>query len=243
MKKQLFKLTLLSSILFHLGIAQVGINTITPQGALDVTSTTDGLLIPRVALISIIDTTTLITPTLSEMVYNTNTSAVGFNQVKPGYYYWNGSKWVSILSSNSIKMYSGFYDIPSFSDNSTKNLCTLAQTGNWVVNLVGEGSEWSQRFSIANSNIFSLSGTNTMIGNLTSDISNGSTLTSNRVDILYSRNTTSVPVIGYGSATKFLMQGHIEAWTNDGNSKLTLSWWGHEFLTKTIRWNVTIINQ
>jgi len=30
--------------------AQVGIGTTTPQGALDITSTTDGLLIPRVSL-------------------------------------------------------------------------------------------------------------------------------------------------------------------------------------------------
>jgi hypothetical protein len=75
--------------------AQVGIGTVSPVGALDVSSTNEGLLIPRVAL-SATNVATVLTPTVSELVYNTFTSALGPNQVAPGFYYWNGTIWVPI---------------------------------------------------------------------------------------------------------------------------------------------------
>ncbi|TPV35530.1 hypothetical protein FJ651_01050 [Paucihalobacter ruber] len=73
--------------------AQVGIGTTDPQGALDITSTTDGLLIPRVALVNLA-TVTVVTPTESELVYNTAT----VNDVTPGYYYLSTATgpWVRI---------------------------------------------------------------------------------------------------------------------------------------------------
>jgi len=63
--------------------AQVGVGTITPVGALDITSNDDGLLIPRVALSSTLVVLPVITGTESELVYNTAT--VG--DVTPGFYY------------------------------------------------------------------------------------------------------------------------------------------------------------
>ncbi|WP_300565806.1 hypothetical protein [Flavobacterium sp.] len=80
--------------------AQIGLGTVTPQGALDVTSTTDGILIPRVAL-SATNVATVVTPTISEIVYNTFTSALGPNQVVPGFYYWDGAAWIAILSGSN----------------------------------------------------------------------------------------------------------------------------------------------
>lgn len=62
--------------------AQVGIGTTTPQGALDITSANDGLLIPRVALTNT-TTVTVTTPVASEIVYNT----AAINDVTPGFYY------------------------------------------------------------------------------------------------------------------------------------------------------------
>jgi hypothetical protein len=75
--------------------AQVGIGTTTPNGALDITSTTDGLLIPRVILTSTILPAPVITPTDSELVYNTGTTT-GANAVSPGFYSWNAalSTWI-----------------------------------------------------------------------------------------------------------------------------------------------------
>lgn len=96
--------TRLRTLLWYLSItiagtittkAQIGIGTTAPNAALDVTSTTDGLLIPRVALTITTAATPLTTPTTSEMVYNTATVA----DVTPGYYYWDGTKWVRLLST------------------------------------------------------------------------------------------------------------------------------------------------
>ena len=93
--------TFLTIILFFsISNAQVGIGTTAPNAALDVTSTTDGLLIPRVSLTAT-NIATVITPTTSELVFNTNTSAVGPNQVTPGFYYWDGSLWIRLSTGNS----------------------------------------------------------------------------------------------------------------------------------------------
>lgn len=77
--------------------AQVGMGTLTPQGALDITSTTDGLLMPRIAL-SATNVATVTTPTTSELVYNTFTSAAGATQVTPGFYYWDGAAWIAVAT-------------------------------------------------------------------------------------------------------------------------------------------------
>ncbi|MFT3793834.1 hypothetical protein [Flavobacterium sp.] len=76
--------------------AQVGISTATPNGALDITSTNDGLLVPRIALTNT-TTATVVTPTTSELVYNTAT----INDVTPGFYYWDGAKWVRLQAGKT----------------------------------------------------------------------------------------------------------------------------------------------
>ena len=68
-----------------LSFAQVGINTTTPNAALDVTSTDDGLLIPRVALTASNVASPLTLPTISELVYNTATAGISPNNVTPGF--------------------------------------------------------------------------------------------------------------------------------------------------------------
>lgn len=91
----MFFLTLISN-------AQVGVGTTTPEGALDVTSTNDGLLIPRIALTNT-TTATILTPTKSELVYNTATAG----DVTPGYYYWEttptvaSNRWVRLMTTNA----------------------------------------------------------------------------------------------------------------------------------------------
>jgi len=78
---------------------QVGIGTTTPLGALDVTSTNDGLVIPRVALTISTSALPLTAPTTSELVFNTATIA----DVTPGYYYWDGAAWVRLASGAVVE--------------------------------------------------------------------------------------------------------------------------------------------
>jgi len=114
--KYTFTLFCLAFLIGGSSIAQIGIGTQTPEAALDVSSTNSGMLIPRVALTSSTDVTTVTIPdgigvSLSTMVYNT-----GEANLKPaGFYYWNGSKWLS-LDNSEKKIYVGKFIIDSASD-------------------------------------------------------------------------------------------------------------------------------
>ena len=76
----------------------VGIN---PTGAapnssagLDVDFTSKGVLIPRLALTQTSSASPVTSPATSLFVYNTAT----VNDVTPGFYYWDGSKWVRLIN-------------------------------------------------------------------------------------------------------------------------------------------------
>jgi len=75
--------------------AQVGIGTTTPNtsSALDITSTTGGLLIPRMTAAQ---KTTIATPATGLLVYQTDATA--------GFYYYTGSAWISI---NALSLATG----------------------------------------------------------------------------------------------------------------------------------------
>ena len=103
--------------------AQVGINTDTPKkySLLDVESKDKGVLIPRIALTSIFDRTTVtnIDNTTSSnyenslLIYNINTTNIeGVNEytnVTPGYYYWENDRWVRMTSTKDQQ----FFYMPS----------------------------------------------------------------------------------------------------------------------------------
>lgn len=113
MKKNILLIfTILTSSCFS---QNVGINSTGTSpancAALDVDVANKGLLIPRVSL-----TTTLLfapvtgTPVTSLLVYNTATAGTSPNNVTPGYYYWNGTRWIRIddsSTSSSSNVYSG----------------------------------------------------------------------------------------------------------------------------------------
>ncbi|MDX9932207.1 MAG: hypothetical protein RB294_06455 [Bacteroidales bacterium] len=81
--------------------AQVGIATtsITPHASamLEVRAANMGILIPNVALTGTTDAITVASPATSLFVYNTAT----VSDVTPGFYYWDGSKWVRFLTGAS----------------------------------------------------------------------------------------------------------------------------------------------
>ncbi len=104
MLKNIIILFLLSNFLVNAN-AQTGIGTITPNASakLEVASSTQGFLPPRIALTGTNDNTTIknaagtsITPATGLLIYNTATTGTTPNNVVPGYYYWNGTVWVQI---------------------------------------------------------------------------------------------------------------------------------------------------
>ncbi len=105
MKKSLLTVVGLISTAFLFG-QNVGINATgaaaNASAALDVDMANKGILIPRVAL----TTTTAYAPvtgaaTTSLLVYNTATAGTAPSNVTPGYYYWDGSKWVRLLGAGN----------------------------------------------------------------------------------------------------------------------------------------------
>ena len=63
---------------------------------LEVKSTDKGFLPPRVALTAITAADPVVTPAVGLLVYNTAVAGTTPNNVIPGFYYWNGTIWVSL---------------------------------------------------------------------------------------------------------------------------------------------------
>lgn len=104
MKKTII-ISAIGVIFFFIGVItasaqSVAINSTGATGnasaMLDVDAANKGLLIPRVSLTDITDVTTIPSPATSLLVYNTNATMTGGGL---GYWYWDGAKWVQLLSS------------------------------------------------------------------------------------------------------------------------------------------------
>jgi len=85
----------LYSILNSQGIG-IGANVFTPDPSamLEIQATDKGVLIPRISLNSTSDVTTISNPAVGLLIYNTAYQ----NDVKPGFYYWNGLKWLRLFT-------------------------------------------------------------------------------------------------------------------------------------------------
>lgn len=84
--------------------AQMGLNTTNPQAALDVNAANEGMLMPRIALTDAADAATVTNPAggalaVSTLIYNTATAGLAPNEVTPGFYYWNGSRWIALTTT------------------------------------------------------------------------------------------------------------------------------------------------
>jgi hypothetical protein len=100
------KITFFLSILLIVNFIQaqnVGINATgaTPAASamLDIVSTNQGLLVPRIALSNVTVAAPVTAPAVSLIVYNTATAGVSPNDVTPGFYYWDGAKWIAFSGS------------------------------------------------------------------------------------------------------------------------------------------------
>ena len=125
MLKNIIILFLLSNFLVNAN-AQTGIGTITPNASakLEVASSTQGFLPPRIALTGTNDNTTIknaagtsITPATGLLIYNTATTGTAPNNVVPGYYYWNGTVWVQISNGLIIDSKTAGFTLSSTDNN------------------------------------------------------------------------------------------------------------------------------
>jgi len=119
-------------------IAQVGINTTTPNAMLDVQSTNNGVLIPRVQLTSTLDNTTIINPNAgplvtSTLVYNMAPAGIAPNNVIAGFYYWNNtaSRWIPIAATSGWEL-DGNTAITSPAVPATYGTSTIGATENYI---------------------------------------------------------------------------------------------------------------
>lgn len=122
-------------------VAQVSISNGTPstapKGILDMQNSTAGIIYPRFALTSLIVQAPVENPDGSgtlvpgTVVYNTSSTNMGTNDVYPGIYAWDGTKWttqfikedaeISIQSSLDFRVINsdGYVDIPGLGSGSS----------------------------------------------------------------------------------------------------------------------------
>ena len=103
MKKIILFVIIFNGFLNLLRAQNVGINNngAVPNASamLDIVASDKGLLVPRFALSDITVAAPVTSPAVSLIVYNTATSGSVPNNVVPGFYYWDGSKWVAFAGS------------------------------------------------------------------------------------------------------------------------------------------------
>ncbi len=113
----------------------VGVNTIHPNGILDVSSSsTHGIVLPRVVLTATNVAAPILNPQggslpIGTVVYNTNSTSTGSNDVYKGIYVWTGTEWFNKFTKKHAQLFkqssffqpssnNGYEDIPGL-DNQT----------------------------------------------------------------------------------------------------------------------------
>ena len=139
MKKYIQNKILFSFLFFFFLInvqAQVGVGTTNPEGMLDLESNSAGFVFPKVALTSRSTESPVTNPNgggLAEgtVVYNTNTTQTGTNDVYPGIYVWDGNEWIAqyIKEDNQkfeqstlefrVPLSGGFRNVPGLANGSS----------------------------------------------------------------------------------------------------------------------------
>lgn len=103
MKKTILPIVTLLLSLHTVKAQNVGINStgVAPDASamLDIASANSGLLVPRIALTAANAAAPVTSPVTSLLIYNTATAGTIPNAVIPGYYFWDGAKWVAFGGS------------------------------------------------------------------------------------------------------------------------------------------------
>lgn len=96
---------------------------------LDISSTSRGLLIPRVALTATNAAGPITAPATSLMVYNTATAGISPNNVIPGHYYWDGTAWNRLATGNGT----GWLTTGNAGTSAATNFIGTTDAIDWVI--------------------------------------------------------------------------------------------------------------
>jgi hypothetical protein len=113
-----------------LGYGQIGIGTTTPNGMLDIESSTQGFVLPRVALTKTDLAAPVVNPAggalaIGTVVYNTNTTTTGTNDVVPGIYMWDGVDWINEFPKKHAQIFQQSSYIRTISSAGYQNITGL----------------------------------------------------------------------------------------------------------------------
>ena len=206
---------------------KVGVGTATPNAsaALDVSSSTKGLLIPRLALTGTAAASPLDAHVAGMMVHNTAT----VSDVAPGFYYNTGSQWVAVSST--------YTQVPTITTTPASNIAwnsltsggTITNTGGAAV--TASGVCWNTTGSPTTTN--SKTTDNVASGAFTSTVGVLSAglvyyiraYATNSIGTAYG-NTLTVTAGSYNTAT-FSYTGSQQTWTvPSGVTSVILECWG-----------------
>ena len=87
-------------LVVNLKSQNVGIGTTNPDTSakLDVSAADKGFLPPRISLVATSNPSPVFNPATGLLVFNTAISGSTPTNVRPGYYYWDGSNWLAIIN-------------------------------------------------------------------------------------------------------------------------------------------------
>ncbi len=127
--------------------SQVGINTTTPNGILEISSSNQGIVLPRLSLTATNVMTPAVNPQTGNIpngtaVYNTNSTFTGTNDVSPGIYVWITDKWIPQFDRKQSVLYESNIGLKSVANGTYANVGGLVSknfkatyTGNYRVEL------------------------------------------------------------------------------------------------------------
>lgn len=191
--------------------AQIGVNTTTPNAMLEINSTTNGFLVPRVALTASNVAAPIVNPQggailESTMIYNTATVA-GVNGVSPGYYYWDGSRWVSFTGNNSR----------DWSLNGNTSINDPANPITYGTSLIGATENYLGTTD-ANDVVFGTNGIERMrLKQTTGNVGIGTANPTTKLDILSPGNTIGLQILsGNAAQLSYLSLGRTNEYAQIG---------------------------
>jgi len=120
-----------SSSVYRTGSVGIGSSTtVNASAMLDVNATNKGFLPPRIALTGTSDVSTISSPATGLVIYNTATAGTTSTSVVPGFYVYNGSKWVKLAEESTTTVSSITTIGPNGSSATLGNLKVKFSSGN-----------------------------------------------------------------------------------------------------------------